>query len=126
MVLPNVLVDKKERGIHVHVELPIEARVQNILEDYKPWEYAKECMEAFQIIKSRIHTPIAAEIEDCLKDGQYDRAIELLLVYYYDPHYEYSESKYENSEFVTIQAQSVDEALAAVEQMLNNMPGTKK
>jgi len=49
------------RSRHLWLEIPAEARVRHILEDYRPQEHGPEIMEAYLRIKSRIHTPIAAE-----------------------------------------------------------------
>lgn len=120
VVIPDLVMDKKEQGTHIRIELPMEARVQTILEDYRPEEHPEACIQAFRKIESRIHRPIAAEIGECLQEGQYARAVELLLVYYYDPRYSYTEEQYENAEFTTIQAGSVDEAMEAIEELLRS------
>lgn len=119
VVIPDLVMSKKEQGTHIRIELPIEARVQTILEDYRPEEHPEACMRAFRKIESRIHRPIAAEIGECLQEGKYDRAVELLLVYYYDPRYSYTEDQYEDAEFITVTANSVDEAILQVEKYLN-------
>ncbi|MEF2967890.1 tRNA 2-selenouridine(34) synthase MnmH [Paenibacillus sp. M1] len=118
VVIPELVLDKKEKGTHIRVELPVEARVRTILEDYRPWENPGACIKAFERIEERIHRPIAVEIGDCLRNGQYDRAVELLLLYYYDPRYTYSEEQYPEAEFMTIAADSVEEAVRAVERLL--------
>lgn len=118
VVIPELVMAKKEQGTHIRIELPIEARVQNILKDYEPWKHPESCLKAFDKIASRIHRPVAVEIGECLKNGGYDRAVELLLLYYYDPRYAYTEEQYEGAEFITVQAQSVDDAAAAVERLL--------
>lgn len=121
IVIPDFLIKKKENGIHLRIDLPIEARVKIIMEDYEPWAHPERCLEAYQIIKPRIHTPVAQEIENCLKQGRtgFERAIELLLLYYYDPRYAHTESQYSGS-FTTIKADTVEEAAAALERYLLN------
>ncbi|WP_410771984.1 tRNA 2-selenouridine(34) synthase MnmH [Fontibacillus sp. BL9] len=123
VVIPELVMTKKDQGFHIRVELPMEARVQTILEDYQPWDDPEACMKAFMKIESRIHRPIAAEIGECLKDGKYERAVELLLLYYYDPRYTFTEEQYEGAEFTTIRADSVDEAVLAVEELLGRTAG---
>ncbi len=118
VVIPEIVMSKKDQGTHIRIELPIEARVQTILEDYQPWEHPEACAEAFAKIESRLHRPIAVEIGDSLKNGNYNRAVELLLLYYYDPRYDHTEEQYEGSEFTTIRADSVDEAVKAVIELL--------
>ncbi|SEO94512.1 tRNA 2-selenouridine(34) synthase MnmH [Paenibacillus sp. OV219] len=118
IVLPGGLVKKKEEGKHIWLELPLEARVTNLLEEYKPWEHQEACIQSFRLIKSRMHTPIAAEIEWALKHEEYRMAIELLLVHYYDQRYSHSNSAYELDDRIVIKAASVDEAVVEIQQLL--------
>lgn len=119
VVLPEILIQKKDHGHQIWLELPLETRVQNIIKDYRPSEHEEECFKSFHKIKSRIHTPIAAEIEQCLKEGKYNRAVELLLVYYYDQRYAYTSSSYHSDNKTVVNAQSVEEAVEIVEELLN-------
>jgi tRNA 2-selenouridine synthase len=118
VVVPEFLMEKKEQGRHIRIDLPTDVRVQIILEDYEPWNNPEGCLLAFRKIKSRIHTPIAAEIEQSLLAGRYDRAVELLLTYYYDPRYAHTEGQYEGAEFTVIRANTVDEAVMEVQRLL--------
>ncbi|MNW44160.1 tRNA 2-selenouridine synthase [compost metagenome] len=118
VVVPDFLMAKKERGRHIRIDLPTDVRVQIILEDYEPWNNPEACLQAFRKIKSKIHTPIAAEIEQSLLSSRYDRAVELLLIYYYDPRYAHTENQYEDADFTVIRAGSVDEAVTEAERLL--------
>ncbi|MWV42425.1 tRNA 2-selenouridine(34) synthase MnmH [Paenibacillus sp. HJL G12] len=120
VVLPEFLVNKKEQGTHIMLKAPTSLRVSNILNDYQPVEHAEESMDAFQQIKSRIHTPIALEIEASMLTRQYGRAVELLLEYYYDPRYTHTSSAYgdEFAKIPTIQFDMLDEAVACVEKQI--------
>lgn len=120
IVLPDPLIQKKEEGHQIWLELPIEVRVRNILNDYSPWEHDEECLKSFLQIKSRIHTPIAAEIEQCLKSGKYDRAIELLLIHYYDQRYAHSSSSSNSENRSVIKVNSVEKAEEEIEQLILN------
>ncbi len=110
VLLPDFLVQKKELGVQLLVELPIEKRIQHILEDYQPWNHKVECLDAFKRIKRRIHTPVAKQIEDDLNGDQYAHAVRLLLEYYYDPLYDHSTDQYPEAEKISIQAETIDEA----------------
>ncbi|MEX2416749.1 MAG: tRNA 2-selenouridine(34) synthase MnmH [Paenibacillaceae bacterium] len=118
VVLPDQLVQKKEEGYQIWLELPIETRVQHILNDYCPWEHQEECIKSFLLIKSRIHTPVANEIEQYLRDGKYERAIELLLINYYDHRYAYSSSLNNLEKRSVIKANSVEEAVDGIKQLI--------
>ncbi|MDN4607665.1 tRNA 2-selenouridine(34) synthase MnmH [Sporosarcina highlanderae] len=114
VLVPSFLFDKKENGIHVFIHLPIEERVKNILLDYNPWDSKERFVEAFGLIKRRIHLPIAKEIEDSLNVGQFELAVKLLLEYYYDPRYEYSTSKRPHEYNFVIHAETIDDAYAQI------------
>lgn len=115
VLIPSFLFNKKENGVHVFINLPIEERVNNILDDYNPWEAGQKFVEAFNLIKRRIHVPIAKEIEEKLGVGQFKAAVTLLLEYYYDPRYEYSTTKHPYENDFVIYADSID---GAYEQLL--------
>ncbi|WP_144463582.1 tRNA 2-selenouridine(34) synthase MnmH [Siminovitchia fortis] len=112
--LPDIIYDKKEKGLQIFIDLPLEERVKNIIEEYEPWNYPERFQEAFRLIKKKIHTPVAKEIESNLENGKFIQAVKLLLEYYYDPRYEYSASHFPESQKITIQADSVDDALTKV------------
>jgi tRNA 2-selenouridine synthase len=118
VVLPGVLAEKKEQGHPIWIELPLEVRVQHILEDYRPEVHLEQSLKAFQRIKSRIHTPIAAEIEFSILDGKFDRAVELLLLNYYDQRYEYTSSLYSTDLRTVVKAASIEEAANAIERLV--------
>lgn len=118
VILPTFLMEKKQQGIQIFVDMPVEERVRHILDDYRPWEHQQNYMEAFHRIKSRIHTPVASEIEGCLEMGDFSSAVKLLLEYYYDPRYEYTAEQYSNSEQVTVRVQNVEEAVQAIKAIL--------
>ncbi len=116
--VPAFLLDKKEQGTHLWVELPMTERVRHIMEDYRPAEHKEECLSAFERIKAHIHQPIGVQIEEALHADQYEQAIALLLEYYYDPKYQYSADKMKNAQRIIIQAQNVDEAVEKIKACL--------
>jgi len=118
VVLPDVLNGLKEKGIQIFIEMPMEERVHHILDDYRPWEYKEECMEAFQKIKSRIHTPIAAQIEKHLQSEEFSLAVQLLLEHYYDPRYKFTADQYPESQKVTMSVRNVDEAVEKIKKLI--------
>lgn len=114
VTLPESLFNKKENGLQLFINLPLEVRVQNILNDYNPYEHKEQCLEAFQFIKKRIHTPIANQIEDNMLEGNFESATKLLLEFYYDPRYEHSLGHYSDDKKVIINAENLEEAYIAV------------
>lgn len=121
VVLPDFFHDKKEQGVQIFINLPVEERIQNVLEDYQPWDYPEKFMAAFQYIKKRIHTPVAKQIDDDLHNQQYASAVKLLLEYYYDPRYEHTTVQYPAARKVYIKANSVKEAQVSVEEYIKQL-----
>ena len=119
--IPESFNDKKEHGIQLFINLPIEIRVKNILEDYSPWEKPIEFMEAFLLIKKHIHTPEAKQIENDLETGNFASAVQLLLKNYYDPKYEYSAKQYDEKQVINIDAVDVEDAFSKVKQIVSEM-----
>ncbi len=119
IVLPKLIADKKENGLKILIELPMEERVRQIILDYEPWRHPEACLRAFNRIKSGIHTPIAFEIESCLKREKYEPAVQMLLEYHYDPKYSYKTSRHEFD--YRIQARRFEEAYEAVERIAQNL-----
>ena len=120
VVLPGFIVEKKEAATQIFIEMPIEERVQHIIEDYKPFENQQDILHAFKHIKNRIHTPIAKEIETSLQEQHYENAVRLLLIHYYDPRYEHAMKQYEQDR-VVIKAGNRKEAVEAVKNYLSEL-----
>ena len=118
VTLPPFLLEKKDNGTHIFLTMPIEERVKTILEDYHPTDHKEECAAAFQKIKRRIHTPIAAEIEKHIAEGEFSQAVRLLLEYYYDPLYQYSAGLHPPEKTIHIEAGNVLEATEKIQEIL--------
>lgn len=82
-------------------------------------------MNAFKRIRSRIHTPVAADIEFFLKNEQYEAAIELLLIHYYDPRYTHSYGLHEEIISSEVKASTIEDAMLAVEQIVGTVPARR-
>ncbi|WP_379134563.1 tRNA 2-selenouridine(34) synthase MnmH [Paenibacillus sp. sgz500958] len=119
VVMPQFLANEKQAGIQIRIEMPLEARVRQILEDYRPDEFKEQYITAFHSIKSRIHVPIAAEIERSLQADSFAQAVALLLEHYYDPKYDHTSCQYEDTEKITLNVNNLDEAEAAVVSFLS-------
>ncbi|MFD2923624.1 tRNA 2-selenouridine(34) synthase MnmH [Halobacillus naozhouensis] len=119
-VLPDFLFNKKEQGTQLFIDLPLNERILNILDEYQPWDHQEQCIEAFRIIKKRIHTPIAKQIESHLENGEFYSAVQLLLEYYYDPLYDRTAEQYLDK--ITIQANNITEAIKGVKTIVHEIP----
>ncbi|MFD2333423.1 tRNA 2-selenouridine(34) synthase MnmH [Cohnella sp. GCM10020058] len=123
IVVPDVLYGSRSRGYQITLELPVEVRAAQILRDYEPSKHEQACIVAFSRIRERIHTPIAAEIDGCLRSGRYAPAVELLLKYYYDPLYAHSSASAlePGVRHVTVQADSAEAAYAATKRAIESI-----
>ncbi|MBM7571471.1 tRNA 2-selenouridine(34) synthase MnmH [Aquibacillus albus] len=121
VMLPDFLRKTKEEGLQIFVEMPIEERIKNILDEYEPWNYHEECLHAYGLIKKRIHTPVAKEIENDLHNQNYSSAVHQLLEYYYDPLYDYTRKQYPTNQSITIKADDVDDGVQKVKEVLESV-----
>ncbi|OKP90330.1 tRNA 2-selenouridine(34) synthase MnmH [Paenibacillus sp. P32E] len=114
VVMPQFLAQHKDSATQLWIEMPLHSRVNQILEDYKPEQFKGEYIAAFRNIKSRIHIPVAAEIERNLLADRFGEAVALLLEHYYDPKYVFSSHQYEDVEKVVFKVNNINEAETAV------------
>lgn len=124
-VMPEFLMAAKERGTQLFLEMPKDARVMHILNDYEPEKHRLECIQAFERIRKRMHTPVAAQIEQHLLLGQYADAVALLLEHYYDPRYAHAGQLYER-EPLRYAVTSIDDAVETVERHLERQFGKRR
>jgi tRNA 2-selenouridine synthase len=117
VVLPELINLRKERGTQLVLDLPMSERVKCIMDDYQPAQHKEECIQAFEGIKKRIHTPIALEIENALKLDRFEEAVQLLLEHYYDPRYEHATDQYHPDQ-IPVKAQTIDEAVDEIADFL--------
>ncbi|TFJ91839.1 tRNA 2-selenouridine(34) synthase MnmH [Lentibacillus salicampi] len=121
VTMPEFLFKKKEQSMQLFIDLPVEQRILNILDDYQPWNHPDQFVEAFERIQKRIHTPVAKQIHEDLKEENYKQAIHLLLDYYYDPRYEHMAGKYPPDKTKTINAADMKDAAERIEDVLSDM-----
>ncbi|MBZ5199666.1 tRNA 2-selenouridine(34) synthase MnmH [Planomicrobium chinense] len=126
VVIPPFLFDLKNSSQQLIVDMPMEERVKEILLDYRPTEHQSECMEAFQLIKSRIHVPVAKQIEEDLESGDFASAIQLLLEHYYDSRYKHTGLQYPDSQKQFLPVGNIEEAIQSVKDNLPQLSGKNK
>lgn len=121
--LPEFLYKKKELGTQIFIQVPIEERVSNILQDYQPWKYPEAFKEAFYLIKKRIPFSVARDMEASLQNAQYPTTVKLLLEHYYDPRYEYTEKHLLSNDVYRIEADSTKGAAKKVQKLIDKLEG---
>ncbi|GAE08543.1 selenophosphate-dependent tRNA 2-selenouridine synthase [Paenibacillus sp. JCM 10914] len=119
IVVPDFLMEKKENGVAIVLELPLEERVRQIMKEYAPESYKEQYLEAFNLIKNRIHTPIAAEIANSLESDRFEAGIRMLLEHYYDPRYKHTLSQYEDSSPIVVSVDHVEAAVNAIKEIID-------
>ncbi len=120
VTIPEFLMKHKEQGLVFQIHMPIERRVQTIIDDYQPHLYHAACFEAFEYIRKRIHTPIAVQIQQYLSAHQYREAVELLLQHYYDPRYHHAGIQYTNQP-IHLHVQDAEDAVDQIEDKLKKL-----
>lgn len=114
VLLPEEFFRKKEASVQLFIEIPLEERVKNILQEYQPWKIPETFLRAFSFISKRIHQPVAKQIKLALQEETYEEAVKLLLLHYYDPRYEHSNRHLSNSKEIIIQADTTNQAIDKV------------
>ena len=120
VVLPDFFYYKKEISTQIFIELPFKKRVDIILDEYHPTDNPKLFLDAFNIIKKHIHTPIATKIENSLQNLDFRTAIKLLLEYYYDPRYNFHGKEYDQQQIIYVDSTTIDYAINQIEEIVIN------
>lgn len=123
VVIPNWVTELKANSIQLIIDMPMEERIKEIIEDYRPVEYQAECIAAFQRIKTRMPQDISKQIEMDLETGEFDSAVRLLLEYYYDSRYKHAGLQYPDTQKKVLQVQNLEEAIEAIKRQI---PDVKK
>lgn len=118
VVIPNWVTELKANSIQLIIDMPMEERIKEIIEDYRPVEYQAECIAAFQRIKTRMPQDISKQIEADLETGEFASAVRLLLEYYYDSRYKHTGLQYPDQQKKMLQVQNLEEAIEAIKEQI--------
>lgn len=108
ILIAENIIKAKENGINILVNASIETRVNRIISEYDPYKNRDSIEQALKVILPRIPTEIRAQINKNFEDNNYENLVLNLLLYYYDPRYQYSSDKYNS--FFEINSDNLDEA----------------
>lgn len=108
----------KNKSVQLIIDMPMEERIKEIIEDYRPVQYQQECIAAFQRIKTRMPQDISKQIEADLETGEFSSAVRLLLEYYYDSRYKHTGLQYPDQQKKVLQVQNLEEAIEAIKQQI--------
>ncbi|WP_066173267.1 tRNA 2-selenouridine(34) synthase MnmH [Bacillus marinisedimentorum] len=121
ITLPDFIVEGKEKGIRVKVEMPFAERISNIMQTYVKDGYLDEFNEAARKLKKKLK-PLEAqeELERNLLHGDYRSVISMLLEYYYDPRYSHASDGYDTPVF-PVAFTTLNEGIARVKGALEEI-----
>ncbi|TWT00508.1 tRNA 2-selenouridine(34) synthase MnmH [Planomicrobium sp. CPCC 101079] len=122
--IPPWLSEWKSRSLQLIIDMPMEERIKEILEDYQPEQHQQEFMEAFLRIKSRMPQEVAVQIEANLETEEYSDAVNLLLEYYYDSRYQHTGLQYPETQKKILKVQNIEEAIQAVKDHIPKLDAT--
>ena len=118
VVIPQWVTELKAQSVQFIIEMPIEERIKEIIEDYRPLEHQAECIAAFQRIKTRMPLDISKQIEVDLETREFSSAVRLLLEYYYDSRYRHTGLQYPNHQKKVLHVRNLEEAISAIKEQL--------
>ncbi len=124
-VQPEELLHHQKTALHLFVSATLSQRKQRIYKEYvephlSDKNFHSRVTEAFRYVKKRLKPEsVKYEIEQALYEKNYDKFIEKLMIYYYDPRYLYKEEKF-MQKAPTINSNDIHSAVNEAESILNN------
>lgn len=103
VILPDFMFDDMQSGYKILIKTNMKNRVKNIMEDYVDTDIPdkeKKLIEAINKLRKRLGNDKVDKLVQDVNTGDYDSAIETLMVDYYDPLYEYSINKVEEYDLI--------------------------
>lgn len=123
--LPEFMMDWRKVGIHFNLKASLSFRINVIMQEYvtpavNMEEFTQEAINSFTQIKKRL-SPNDREIaEQMLRDNDFASFIELILVKYYDPFYQFHLDDYKG-ELIEISYESIEEAVDKINEYLKSL-----
>lgn len=84
--IPNYIFDAMSEGIHIRIDASLETRINNIYKDYVK-DNDSELILALEFLRKYLGNKNINEYEELIKQSEYKKIIESLMVKYYDPLY---------------------------------------
>lgn len=120
IVVPDFIMEGKELGVRIHIDMDIEKRSKTICDTYKLEENTEEFKDAILRLNKRLSKETFTEILRLLDIGDNQSVVELLLKEYYDPKYDYASQKY-NTPVHSIYIQSLEDGINQVKDKINQI-----
>jgi tRNA 2-selenouridine synthase len=125
--LPDSMMEWRKEGIHFLLKAPLSFRIKVIMQEYvEPAknieQFTTEAIDSFTQIKKRLKPNDRDIAEQMLKDNDFASFIELILVKYYDPFYQFHLNDYKG-ELIEIHFESIEEAVDKISKELARLLG---
>ncbi len=123
--LPNALITNMDKGVHLNLTTTMEQRISNILNDYGLNRGALSDDEKEIIIgkilnlKQKLGSDTVQDLIFLVKSNKYQKVVEHLINYYYDPLYQYKENQYQNIKELSYE--TMDEGVELVKESYNKI-----
>ncbi|TCS83684.1 tRNA 2-selenouridine(34) synthase MnmH [Tepidibacillus fermentans] len=117
IIIPDHIMDAKEKGQHILVHASIDTRISRILEDYQPEQYKESFVAAIDRIERKLPTDVRPLIRQSLEMNDFYTVAKLLLQHYYDPRYQYATDQY-NGPFFEVYSDDLNNAVDSISQFI--------
>lgn len=120
--LPKFVLDKKENGIHVLIEASLCKQVERIIQEYtQATDDTEPFKEAFSKIEKRLTGEVASEIRKALDQNDLRKAVEMLMIHYYQPRYSHARDRYAQTVKKIINADHLESAVSELEKLYHGL-----
>lgn len=122
VVLPEFIMEAKEKGLHLLLTAEMPVRVERIYDEYvKPYVHAPWFVDkvnaALTVIQKRMSNELRSHIKQALENKDYYSFIKLILENYYDPMYAHKQDEYA-ANMQVIDISNLDKGLHKIEELL--------
>lgn len=120
IIIPDFILDGKQKGTRIQVHAPLSYRIQTILDTYHPEQHIDEIMRGINKIEKRFSDEDRFEIYSAVESNNYASVVERLLLHYYDPRYEHKAFENEG-EIVNLSYASLEEGIRLVQNEVDRL-----
>ncbi|MFD1735915.1 tRNA 2-selenouridine(34) synthase MnmH [Bacillus salitolerans] len=122
IIIPDFLLEGKEQGARIHIEMELQKRAETICETYNLDNHRIEFVEGIQLLKKRLSKESNELLEEYLQKGDLQAVVTILLKDYYDPRYVHTSLKY-NTPVETILINDLQDGISKVRDKIEEIIG---
>ncbi|MBM7659259.1 tRNA 2-selenouridine synthase [Bacillus mesophilus] len=120
ILLPDFLLQGKERGERIHINLDLQSRAKTICETYHYEQHKIEFEDAINRLERHFSSEVNQSLKDLLQQQDIESVVAILLKEYYDPKYEYTSQKY-TTRVHTLEIHSLQDGVNKVSQKIDEL-----